>query len=179
MLPAPKRRFVGRFTAHNCSHQVVRNAGSNRIRKRKTAWDDRNTGNLNATKRPKLAKNLSFRAFWRPLFYPSSRRLRFFLRSDGRLLRWRHLAAGNKRGPGLSRFGRVLRCLAGHRRNANEVIAIRALNLAPGKLLVTLQMLVALRTGELKRVHSMCCLIPDNGTRRNKIQCEIGANQEI
>jgi hypothetical protein len=47
------------------------------------------------------------------------------------------------------------------------------LNLAPGKLLVTLQVLVALRTGKLERVHICAGLIPDNGTRRNKIQCEI------
>lgn len=66
--------------------------------------------------------------------------------------RWR-FGRGHKRRPGLSGFGRVLGSLARDRRDANEMLAGGALDFAPGKLFVTLQMLVALRTGELELVH--------------------------
>jgi hypothetical protein len=46
-----------------------------------------------------------------------------------------------------------LRGFAGNGRNANQVMATRALNLASGELLVTLQVLLALRAGEFKVVH--------------------------
>jgi hypothetical protein len=49
--------------------------------------------------------------------------------------------------------------LAGSGWNANQMMAIRALNLPAGKLLINLQVLAAMRTGEFEIAHWMRVLI--------------------
>lgn len=144
----PSAGFVAACkAAHHCFHQVMRNAERKRITEMK----------------PELRR--------RSL---SRRRVRFFLRIKRNIF-GRLLAPGrNEGGPGFSRLRRVLRRLARHGRDADEMLAAWALNLAPGKLLVTLQMLVASRAGEFEFAHSF-----EFGTAqimeqcRPKYQCEI------
>ena len=87
------------------------------------------------------------------------------------LLRLRRLRLGTRRGPlwrqcvprrdkggpGLAGFGVILGRSAGNRRNADQVLAVGALNLAARCLLVTLQVLLTVRTGEFELVHRFQC----------------------
>jgi hypothetical protein len=62
--------------------------------------------------------------------------------------------AADKSIPGFSRLRSVLRRLAGHMRDADERVAMRALDLATGQAFITLQMLVAVGTRKLKVRHN-------------------------
>src|SRR5665213_1592073 len=79
-------------------------------------------------------------------------RRRVFL--DGKIFGRRHVRRRHKRCPSLSRLRFVFHRPARDRRNADEMIAAGTLNFAAGKLLVALQMLLALRAGEFEFAHA-------------------------
>jgi hypothetical protein len=58
-----------------------------------------------------------------------------------------------KRGPGLAGFGAILGGAAGNCRNTDQVMAVGTLNLAARCLIVALQVLLTVRTGEFELVH--------------------------
>jgi hypothetical protein len=67
---------------------------------------------------------------------------------------WRRCVPGrDKGGPGLAGFGVILGGSAGNRRNADQVMAVGALDLQTRCLLVALQVLLTVRTGESELVH--------------------------
>ena len=61
------------------------------------------------------------------------------------------------RGPGQARFGLELDRSSRCGRNADEMMAGGALNLAPGELLIALQVLVAVRAAEFEVAHKFLC----------------------
>ena len=75
------------------------------------------------------------------------------MRLDGQFRGRLRVPGRNERRPGLARFGIVVGRFAGHRRDSNEVVAVWTLNLPPRECLVALEMLLALRAGELELVH--------------------------
>ena len=72
---------------------------------------------------------------------------------DPNPLRVLHVARRHKRGPGFPGFRFVIRRFPRHRRNTNQHVAFRTLNLPARKLLVALEVLFALRTGEFEFGH--------------------------
>jgi hypothetical protein len=67
---------------------------------------------------------------------------------------WRNIG-----GPSLTDFGLVIHGFARNRRNPDEMLAGRTLNFPAGKLLFALQMLLAMRAGELVRVHGFFVMV--------------------
>ena len=63
------------------------------------------------------------------------------------------MAGRNKRRPGFTGLGLELDRLSGDRRDMHEKIASRALDFPARKLLVTLQVLLAMGTGKLVLAH--------------------------
>ena len=80
--------------------------------------------------------------------------------ADGQSFGRRHPAVRDKGGPSLARFRAVLGRPARHRRNVEEVMAVGALNLAPGHLLVAFEMLPAMRAGKLEFLHNTNLFVP-------------------
>ena len=104
------------------------------------------------------------------------RRIRLFLRIIRNILGRRLIPGRNEGGPGFSGFRRVLGCFARHGRDADEMLAAGALNLAPGKLLVTLQMLAASGAGKFEFVHDFeSATAPIMEWHRPNYQCEFVA----
>ncbi len=60
---------------------------------------------------------------------------------------------GHKRSPGLARFRGILGGLARHRRDPNEKMAVRTLNLAARELRITFEVLTATSAGEFEFAH--------------------------
>src|SRR5581483_5111598 len=85
-------------------------------------------------------------------FLRSRRRRGLFL--DGKLGRRLRVSRRNKRCPGLAGFGTVLRGFPRNRRDADQVIAARALDFAPGKLFIALQVLFTTGTGKFEIGHN-------------------------
>ena len=89
-----------------------------------------------------------------PLGWLLSRRSRPVGLATERDSLWRQqVPGGYKGGPSLAGLGVVLGGSAGDRRNADQVLAVSALNLAAGCLFVALQMLLAVGTGKFELVH--------------------------
>ena len=89
-----------------------------------------------------------------PLAWLLSRRSRPVGLAAERDSLWRrHVPGRDKGGPGIPRFGVILGGSAGNRRNADQVMAVGALNLAARCLLVALQVLLAVQTGEFELVY--------------------------
>ena len=65
------------------------------------------------------------------------------------------VAGRNERGPGLAGLRLVLDGFARHRRNADQHVALRALDFTSGELLITLKVLLAVRTGKLEFAHRL------------------------
>ena len=63
------------------------------------------------------------------------------------------VAGRDERGPSLAGFRFILSGSAGNVRDADQMMAVGALNLPARRLLVALQMLLAVRTGEFELVH--------------------------
>jgi len=74
---------------------------------------------------------------------------------DRKVFRRFNVSRADEGRPGHAGFGRVLRSLSGHGRNANEVMAAWALNFPPGELLVALQVLLAFRAGKFELAHNV------------------------
>jgi hypothetical protein len=80
---------------------------------------------------------------------------RSVLALDGEALRGRDLPGLNEGGPGLTRLWAVLGRLTWDRRYADKYLAGRALDLPAGESFVTLQVLLAMRTGEFEFAHNV------------------------
>src|ERR1035437_5049717 len=78
---------------------------------------------------------------------------RFLLSLDGDTLRGKDLP-WHVSGPGFARFRLILSSLARDRRDADEHIAARALNLAAGELFITLQVPLTVGTRKLEFAHN-------------------------
>lgn len=78
---------------------------------------------------------------------------RVLFRTDGQPLGRRHVAGRDKGSPGLARLRAVLGGLSRDRRNPDKDMTGWALNFSAGKLLVTLQVLLAVGTGKFKFAH--------------------------
>ena len=103
-----------------------------------------------------------------PLAWLLSRRSRPVGLATERDPLWRrHVPGRDKGGPGLAGFGVILGGSAGNRRNADQVLAVGALNLPAGCLFVALQVLFAVRTGQFEFAHRLSVLILVYGERPN------------
>ncbi|ERR1041385_325937 len=79
----------------------------------------------------------------------------WFVRPFQRDSLWRRGVAGREVSrPGFSRFLNKLGGASGNRRNPHQLVARGALDLPAGELFVTLEMLLAMRTGEFEIAHN-------------------------
>src|SRR6266853_6855160 len=80
---------------------------------------------------------------------------RVLFRTDGQPLGRRHVAGRDEGSPGLARLRAILGGLSRDRRDPDKDMTGRALNFSAGKLLVTLQVLLAVGTGKFEFAHRL------------------------